>query len=424
MIKCPECGREISLAEGMIYCPYCAAQAARGKRRHRGCFKALLLGIGCLLLACALLFAFGALTVSNMDKSMALSGAKTAEVDLSIEDKLYYVGDIVRVKTELYPEMEGIPHISWSSSDEAVAVVDDIGRIEFVGSGSAVITAELNNGVKGNVEVTAYKKPEALSFSDMEIELVEGESVELSPIVTPDDAMCAPFEWESSDKSVVTVDENGIVTAVSAGRADITVRTAEKSAMLEVFVYKYDFDLLADRILREGELDDESRCVFYKVSYEETPDDEGMTVCKYVELVYFPEDGIITVCCDIYDNAVNMFYETNLDFERGNKRYGLLSFQCSIDNGENGHSHTTFLTARQLTAGGLTAHGNTRLMFDSYAPGDEVVFGSFDGDERMRDIAQQVACSMLKYSLETLSQKWKGMDVPCTIEDALGIKGL
>ena len=52
-----------------------------------------------------------------------------------------------------------------------------------------------------------------------------GEFADLSVEVTPTDAVNKKVTWDSSDKTVATIDENGKVTAVSVGSAVITATT-------------------------------------------------------------------------------------------------------------------------------------------------------------------------------------------------------
>ncbi|WHQ77622.1 Ig-like domain-containing protein (plasmid) [Latilactobacillus curvatus] len=52
-----------------------------------------------------------------------------------------------------------------------------------------------------------------------------GETKQLTATVAPEDATNILVEWESSDPAVATVDQNGLVTIVKDGTADITVTT-------------------------------------------------------------------------------------------------------------------------------------------------------------------------------------------------------
>ena len=55
----------------------------------------------------------------------------------------------------------------------------------------------------------------------------KGETVQLIAAVTPDNAVNKKLTWTTSDSSVATVDENGLVTAVANGTAIITVTTED-----------------------------------------------------------------------------------------------------------------------------------------------------------------------------------------------------
>lgn len=55
----------------------------------------------------------------------------------------------------------------------------------------------------------------------------KGETVQLIATVTPDNAVNKKLTWTTSDSSVATVDENGLVTAVANGTAIITVTTED-----------------------------------------------------------------------------------------------------------------------------------------------------------------------------------------------------
>lgn len=81
-----------------------------------------------------------------------------------------------------------------------------------------------------NGKITVKSKPVSatgVSLNTETLSLMTGDSETLVANVEPADATNKAVTWESSDTSVATVDENGEVTAVKAGEAVITVKTAD-----------------------------------------------------------------------------------------------------------------------------------------------------------------------------------------------------
>ena len=83
---------------------------------------------------------------------------------------------------------------------------------------------------------------QGIRFSKDELLLGSGDSYELKPIITPADAAVDSWSWSSSDSSVVSVDENGVLTARGTGEAWIyceaySVLTGGYSASCLVTVY-------------------------------------------------------------------------------------------------------------------------------------------------------------------------------------------
>jgi len=64
-----------------------------------------------------------------------------------------------------------------------------------------------------------------VAINPTELTLIEGASSDLTAMVTPQDATDKGVTWSSSDENVVTVNNNGSVSAVGEGSAIITVRT-------------------------------------------------------------------------------------------------------------------------------------------------------------------------------------------------------
>lgn len=114
--------------------------------------------------------------------------------------------------------------IEWASSDEEVVTVDATGLITAVGAGEADVMASAKDvnissttHVKVVITPTGVEAPETLEL------VTNGEnSKNLDAKMTPEDATEVKLAYTSSDESVATVDENGLVTAVADGECTIT----------------------------------------------------------------------------------------------------------------------------------------------------------------------------------------------------------
>lgn len=98
------------------------------------------------------------------------------------------------------------------------------GNVTAKASGVATIKVTANDGFGASVTIDVTvdgKKVENITLSATEHTMYVGETTTLTATVTPDDATNKGVMWVSSDDNVATVDENGLVTAVSAGEAII-----------------------------------------------------------------------------------------------------------------------------------------------------------------------------------------------------------
>ena len=114
----------------------------------------------------------------------------------------------------------------FTSSDESIATVDENGVVEAVNISEtpAIITAELKylgNTYKDETKVFVVVEAESVSLSKRSLEIKAGETHTLTATVKPKKATIKDVDWYSLDEAVATVDENGVVTAVSAGETKI-----------------------------------------------------------------------------------------------------------------------------------------------------------------------------------------------------------
>ena len=141
------------------------------------------------------------------------------------------VGDVHLLEVIASPsDAEGYT-LQWESSDEAVASVSDDGEVTAVSAGTADITVS-SGEISATCAVTV-KEPvisvESVSLDVQQLELNIGETYILQATVLPENATNKGIKWSSDDSEIATVDESGLVTAVSLGETVITVITDDGS---------------------------------------------------------------------------------------------------------------------------------------------------------------------------------------------------
>jgi uncharacterized protein YjdB len=129
--------------------------------------------------------------------------------------------------------------LTWSTSNPAVATVDNNGLVTAIKGGECYIFATLadNDAVYAWCHITASYPEITLDLNEQALALNIGETSTLVATITPDNTGLVP-SWSTSDESVATVDANGVVTAVGVGEGecDITATVLDKTATCHVTV--------------------------------------------------------------------------------------------------------------------------------------------------------------------------------------------
>jgi uncharacterized protein YjdB len=118
--------------------------------------------------------------------------------------------------------------ITWSSSDNSIATVDETGLVTGVKAGEATITATTLDGSNLTAQATVQVLPPILVDSIQlsgDQELNVGGTVKLTTSILPENAGDKTLTWSTSNASVATV-ADGLVTATGYGSATITATAA------------------------------------------------------------------------------------------------------------------------------------------------------------------------------------------------------
>ena len=106
--------------------------------------------------------------------------------------------------------------VTYQIADESIAKLDGQWLVP-VAYGTTTLTATCS-GKTATATVTVVRIPEEIHLNSKEIWLKPGETVQLSAEFEPADAdLYTALRWTTDTRSVATVDENGLVTAVGPG---------------------------------------------------------------------------------------------------------------------------------------------------------------------------------------------------------------
>jgi len=157
-----------------------------------------------------------------------------------------------RLIATISPSNAVIKDVTWSSSNSAVATVDENGVVTAVSHGAACITATtVSGGHQAQCDITVTQPVTGVAISHTKLSLNLSNTYQLTATISPSNAVIQDIIWNSSDSDVAKVDANGMVTAEGFGTARITVTTLDGGfrAYCDITVKEesdYKYQILAD----------------------------------------------------------------------------------------------------------------------------------------------------------------------------------
>lgn len=143
---------------------------------------------------------------------------------------------IVKGKTEqlsatISPSNASDKNVTWSSSDTSVATVSSTGKVTAKKAGTAKITVKTNDGGKtASCTVTVINdtiKVNGVKLNHTNLTVYVNTCGDLRATVTPSNATNKAVSWSSSDPTIASVSNDGMITANYPGIVTITVKTAD-----------------------------------------------------------------------------------------------------------------------------------------------------------------------------------------------------
>lgn len=139
------------------------------------------------------------------------------------------------------------------SVDKKVAASGDLVRITALDYGETTITvtSQQDKDCKGTIAVTVLKTPSVVHVTDLEVtyevtedflEMMEGDTLNIGDTdeadvkytVIPEDANNKDVTYSANPAEVVTVDSNGVITAVGKGEGTVRITTIDKGISRDI----------------------------------------------------------------------------------------------------------------------------------------------------------------------------------------------
>lgn len=169
----------------------------------------------------------------------------TTDVDVEsiVLNKTSVVGaenEVIQMQATVYPENATEKEVDWYTDDSSIATVSKTGELKILKKGSTMLHAVAKSGtciaeceVQG---VSEFDKDE-LKISIPYLLLYEKEMVGLYAYRSNADVLC---KWESDNEDIVSVDNEGFITAKKLGQAIITATAEDGTQVTSLVVVTND----------------------------------------------------------------------------------------------------------------------------------------------------------------------------------------
>ncbi len=159
------------------------------------------------------------------------SAQEVLEINFSSDTLYLSIGGSKKISYSVIPaELLESAEIKWTSSKEDVVTVSSDGIATGVAEGKAEIIARSGNASATLGVVVSETQSPGILISDPSFVLEVGDTKQLSYTITNSEYAGEDVTWESSNQSVATVNDEGLVTAKSKGESIITVKCGDISA--------------------------------------------------------------------------------------------------------------------------------------------------------------------------------------------------
>ena len=175
----------------------------------------------------------------------------------AVKQSSLIVGQTVTLKARVIPDYAKNKDLSYKTSDENIATVDQKGEVKAKKEGEATITISSSDGPSSKTKIIV-KKPipvEKIELSTKTVNLKKGASATVKAKPLPSNATDKTLIWSSADSSIATVTQAGKIKAIKdSGDTTVTVKARNQQSIAATTPYARlaDYELsAAEKIVKE-----------------------------------------------------------------------------------------------------------------------------------------------------------------------------
>ena len=312
--------------------------------------------------------AAGTVTITATIKGYTASASVTITVkEIVLVDSITVTGeasmtegDTQTLSAAVAPDNAKDKTFKWSSSNSKIATVSDAGLVTALKAGTVTITATANDASAKTGTLKIVIKEKQILATEIDFDIQEkyyvGDEDTLVAKFSPANTSIKVAAWSSTNPTVATIDENGKLVAINAGKVTIVAKATDGSdvkASKQITVEEFNgptaveyvgpttFGVNEEYQLKASDFTSDAKEALEFISYE----------C-FDETVSVSETGLVKA---ISNGAANIIVsiqgKTKIELTIAVKVVPTLYVDASLAGSANGASVTSSLTTDALTFG-------------------------------------------------------------------------
>lgn len=167
---------------------------------------------------------------------ITVNEVEAMDIALSKEECSINRNDKLQLNAIVKPDNAGNKSVKWETDNDVVATVTQNGVVHGINAGTATITATTENGLTASCTVTVKVPASSIKLNIRKLILKKGKKKTLKATVNPLETTDT-VKWTSSNSTVASVTQDGVVKAKKKGYATIMAKTTSgKYASVEITV--------------------------------------------------------------------------------------------------------------------------------------------------------------------------------------------